>query len=279
MSKSPVLIDKDFVRVRVCRHGPLLYNPSDIYIGGALDRYGESSEAEAVIFRRVVQPGHWVVDIGANVGAHTTAFAQSAGPTGRVIAFEPQRIVFQMLCANVALNALDNVVAHWAAVGAAPGTTVVPSIDYRSTQNFGSFFLGDHSKGDKVPIVTLDSFDLPACHFIKMDVEGMEQQALAGARGTIMRHRPFLYVENDRAANSAGLIRAIMAMEYRLFWHLPPLFNPDNFFGEPENVFPSVVSINMFCTPREKNYSVAGAVEITSPEANWRDAVPAPEKG
>jgi len=55
-------------------------------------------------FRQLVQPGWSILDIGANMGAHTIALARLVGPTGKVLSFEPQRIIFQALCANVALN-------------------------------------------------------------------------------------------------------------------------------------------------------------------------------
>jgi len=54
---------------------------------------------------------------------------------------------------------------------------------------------------------------------------------------------------------------------YRLFWHRPPLYNPDNFFANGDNEFGELLSQNMFCLPRESAFEVSGLVEITSPEA------------
>ncbi|TFG83046.1 MAG: FkbM family methyltransferase, partial [Chromatiales bacterium] len=66
--------------------------------------------------RILLEAGHGYVlynkndtDIGANIGTHTLALARLVGQQGLVFAFEPQRIVFQTLCANMALNSLDNV--------------------------------------------------------------------------------------------------------------------------------------------------------------------------
>jgi len=66
-----------------------------------------------------------------------------------------------------------------------------------------------------------------------------------GAEQTIRRYRPVLYVENDREEKSAALIRQLLALDYRLYWHLPPLFEPRNYFGVTENVFGRIVSVNM----------------------------------
>ena len=87
----------------------MLYNEHDIYIGRSLDLYGEFSEGECDVFRQLIQPGWTVLELGANIGSHTVFLAKRVGPSGRVIAFEPQRIVFQTLCANIALNNLLNV--------------------------------------------------------------------------------------------------------------------------------------------------------------------------
>ena len=56
--------------------------------------------------------------------------------------------------------------------------------------------------GEPVVMVTLDAFDLPACHFLKVDVEGMEVEVLRGAQNTIATYRPLMYVENDREQRS-----------------------------------------------------------------------------
>jgi FkbM family methyltransferase len=254
-----------FNRWKPCRYGTMMYNIHDAYIGRSLDLYGEFSEGEADLFRRIVRPGMVVVEVGANIGAHTVLLAQLVGPSGRVWAFEPQRIVFQTLCANVALNSLTNVDCRHAAVGEEPGEIVVPLIDYRRDNNFGGLSLGDYREGERVPVVTLDRFDLRQCHLLKIDVEGMEQDVLAGARATIARCRPLLYVENDRLDKSSALIRMIDALGYDLYWHEPPYFNPGNFAGNRENVFGGLISTNMLCCPREGGFQPEGLRRVDVP--------------
>ena len=51
-----------------------------------------------------LRPGSTVVDVGANIGAYSTMFAAATGPKGRIYAFEPQRKMFQVLCANAIVN-------------------------------------------------------------------------------------------------------------------------------------------------------------------------------
>jgi FkbM family methyltransferase len=237
------------IRIKRCRHGLFMYNVNDVYIGGALDFYGEFSELEATLFAQLVKPGMTVLDVGANIGAHTVGLAKAVTPTGAVIAFEPQRVIYQMLCGNAALNGLENVSALMAALGKAQGSITVPPMNYHQRNNFGGVSLGNFSAGEVVPLLTLDSFNLTRCDFIKLDIEGMEQEALEGATQTLARCQPILYVENDRPEKSEALIRFLLGVGYRLFWHMPPLFNPDNFLGQSENRYPTLASINMLCIP------------------------------
>jgi FkbM family methyltransferase len=270
--EGTLLLDRAHLRLRLCRHGPMLYNPRDIYIGGSFDAYGEFSEGETLLFRQILQPGMVALDVGANIGAHTVAMAQMVGPAGRVHAYEPQRIVHQMLCANIALNGLTNVVAHWAAATRRPDVLRVPEIDYAAGGNFGGLALGGWDRGELVDGRPIDSLALPACHLLKVDVEGMEAEVLAGADATIRQFRPILYVENDRAANSRVLLEAIMALGYRCWWHTPRLFSPQNFFGEAEDRFPRVVSINVLAVPAERKMNVTEMREITDPGEAWNGA-------
>ena len=259
-----VVLEQPPLRLKHCRHGPFLYFASDAYVGRSLDLYGEYSEGEIALLPRFVQPGQTVLDLGANIGCHTVAMAKIVGAGGTVVAFEPQRIVFQILCANVALNGLMNVHAHCAAIGRQPGRILVPPIDYGRTNNFGGLSLGEWQKGETVPVATVDMLALKECHFIKIDIEGMEGDALAGAAATIARARPLLYVENDRPDKSAALVDQLFMLGYRVYWHTPPLYAPDNFFARGDNVFGPVRSFNVLCIPRERQDITLDLTEVRS---------------
>ena len=267
---SRLLLDQGHVRVKHCRYGPMAYLATDQYVGQSLDRYGEFSEGEVELFRQVIRPGWTVVEIGANMGAHTVFLAKATGSLGRVLAFEPQRVIFQILCANLALNGLSHVEAFHAAAGREPGTITVPRLDYTARQNFGGVSLGSHAAGEAVQQMTIDGLKLPACHLLKIDVEGMEGEVLAGAEQTIRRWRPVLYVENDRPEKSAELIRQALGLGYRLYWHLPRLFNPHNYFGVTENIFGTIVSANMLGFHTSVSQNMTDLREITDPEDDWK---------
>src|SRR6185436_10446252 len=150
--------------VRRCRHGTMLYLQHDAYVGRSLDQYGEYSEGEVAIFRDWLRSGDIALDIGANIGIHTLPMAEIVGPIGFVHAFEPQRVIFHLLCANIALNEINHVKAHPAGVGAAAGTSKVPPLDYGGENNFAGVSIGS-AYGEDVPIITIDSLELPSLRF------------------------------------------------------------------------------------------------------------------
>ncbi len=260
----PSLPPGGFNDIAMCRGGPLLFNRHDQYVGASLRKYGEFSPGEAELFRKLLHPGAIVVEVGANIGAHTVELSRMVGPQGVVVAFEPQRIVFQTLCANLALNSCANVHAFPFAIGAAPGQIIVPALPPDQPANFGGVSLLGATAGETVPLRALDEFQLPHCEVIKLDLEGMEVEALRGGAAFIARHRPILYVENDREERSAELIGLLRSWDYRLYPHTPPLFAPGNFAGDGENIFGAIVSINLLCLPAERNVTVEGVPEIAA---------------
>lgn len=262
------------LRLMHCRHGPMLFRSNDMYIGRSLEIYGEMGEFEVRALRALVAPGDVAIEVGTNIGTNAVPLAQKLGPRGRLFAFEPQRQIHQMLCANVALNALANVVTFWAAAGAQAGRIVVPPINYESRGNFGGVSLGGHEKGERVPVMTIDGLRLSACRLIKIDVEGMELEVLKGADDTIRRLKPRLYMENDRREKSAALISHLLALGYRCWWHLPPLYNPENFRQHQQDIFGRIVSVNMVCLPEGDTTDVSHLRPILSPEDWWKTPPP-----
>ena len=83
--------------------GFFVANENDLYVGRAIIKYGEYSQLEMDLLQQVVAPGNVAVD----VGAHTVGLAKRVGPKGRVLAFEPQPVIFQNLCANLSLIGTD----------------------------------------------------------------------------------------------------------------------------------------------------------------------------
>lgn len=253
---APALIERlgapfpPIVERKACRYGDMLFPAFDHYVGRALHEYGEYSEGEVALFRSIVQPGDVVCDVGANIGAFTVPLAQMVGERGGVFAFEPQPFIYYCLSANVALNSCPNVICERSVVGAQRGTTTIRQLDYREPGNFGGFECDRPQGVIPTNIVTLDAFRLGRCDFIKVDVEGMERDVLLGATRTIAKHRPVLYVESDRPGKVLALCELLARLGYEWRTHQPPLYNPENFAGNPVNVFPNLISQNLICAPK-----------------------------
>lgn len=236
--------------VRECRYGKMHYYANDHYIGRALEIYGEYSQSEADLLRKVLKPGDVVIEAGANVGGLTVALADIVGPEGFVYAYEPQPEYHAMLAKNV--NGRPRVFPIDLALGE---RQTREHIDLRPipldvTHAPGWPITGPTSV--TCGLLSIDYFDFDRLHLIKIDVDGEEHNILKGAEKTIERCRPLLYVEYDKPAAYPDMIPWILARGYRIYQHMAPLFNPNNFAGNPVNVFGSLVSGMLLCVPQER---------------------------
>ena len=258
---------EQFNQITKSRYGMMIYNKNDAYIGRSIEKYGEYSELETVIFDQFVQPGQLVVEVGANIGVHTLFFSRKVGTEGLVLAFEPQRIVYQTLCGNLAINSITNVFCWNTAVGAENGEIVVPALDYKQENNFGCIELETNIDGETVAVVTIDNLKLPKCDVIKIDVEGMEEAVIKGAAETIKQFKPVLYVGCDHADREESLIRTIDSLGYAMHWHRPALYNPNNLAENEENIFEDVVSQNLLCIDKAIDQQMTGFDTVEIPKA------------
>ena len=232
MSKTPMM-PVPFTAIVPTAYGQMMVNRYDINQTMALLTTGKAIDHDeiALLTRvlRMLGPNPTVLDIGANFGTYSLALAAVVGPSGKVQAFEPQRLIYNLLVGSVALDSLTNVYCHNVALGDREGRVEIPQYDYNRPMNFGSVeFTGEQSehlaqarghdpaKAEFVPLTTIDALDFPKADLMKIDVEGMELQVLQGGRQTIGRCRPVLFVEhlkNDREK----LRKAILSLDYVVY--------------------------------------------------------------
>ncbi len=144
------------------------------------------------------------VDVGGHVGLWSRDLSRRFD---RVVAFEPIAELRACFERNVDMT---GVTLHACALGARPGSV---RIGNPSPDNSGGF-THEAEQGEEVPVRTLDSFALDGCDFIKLDIQGMEREALEGARETIARFGPTLCVE-QRKGETAALDFARRELGYR----------------------------------------------------------------
>ncbi len=256
MIKNKIFFKNKNMVIRKYKHGCLLFNKFDKIIGKSIDLYGEWCEEELKLLDKYINEGDVIIDVGANIGTHTVFFAKKVKERGTVYAFEPQRIIFQNLCANASINWLTNVECYNMAVGGTPGYIFVPNLNYLQGRNFGGLRLGTFTEGEKVRLITIDSLKLDRCNLIKIDVEGMESAVLEGSIETISKTRPILFVENNTEKYSRRIIESVKKLGYDAYWHISPYFNKNNYYKSKNKLFKKYGNeINMICFPGDNGYS------------------------
>jgi FkbM family methyltransferase len=192
-------------------------------------------EAETIkAYNKYVAPGSVVLDIGANIGAHTLPLAKIVGETGKVIAFEPTDYAFGKLKKNLSLNeALASRVTVIQALLVATLSEEIPeaipsswtlekTTDDESLKHpvHGGTF---NSLKGALPIRLDDWFEtnpVDRIDFIKMDVDGYEIGVLEGATRTLAKRRPVIimefapYIFEERGRKFSELVSLLRRHDY-----------------------------------------------------------------
>jgi len=253
------------IRMADTLYGKMLYNHNCIYLGRALEVYGEYNENENSVYRQVIKPEDVVWEIGSNAGEQTVLLSQLANK-GKVISFEPQNEIFKILSGNLCINNCNNVYPHNFALGAENTTMKMPFVNYDVPGNYGGVSLLTNTNeflDVQVEVRTADSlYWLPKPNFMKIDVEGMELEVLKGAKAIIRQNQPLMYIENDRPEKSEALIQYLWDLDYKCFWHLTLLFNENNFLKNRVNIYGNISNLNMFCIPNSQEWDLKGMEEV-----------------
>ena len=205
------------------RHGAMILNRFDqmdvgpgeaIGVGGEMLAHGEYQAAECdalaaimALRRDAYGPGVVVLDVGANIGAHTCRWARACEGWGEVYAYEAQERVYYALAGNLALGNHFNAHARHAAVGMVCGVMAIPQMRHTEHANFGGLHLmptgrtpGQSISYEQdladVEMLALDALNFARVDLIKIDVEGMEVGVLKGAARTIQECCPVIYAEH-----------------------------------------------------------------------------------
>ena len=138
-------------------------------------------------------PMKLAIDGGAHVGAWSKFMAQDFEV---LYSFEPSHDTFEALTYN--MRGVTNVHLRNQAIGAAPGLihmTLGDIMKNIEAKNTGARFI-EEGEGSDIERITIDSLELPALDFLKMDIEGSEPNALAGARETLIKYKPIVLFED-----------------------------------------------------------------------------------
>jgi len=202
-------------------HGTMIVNRNDYRMIDETHGYGvgfqllntgeydmqEVNLVKFILNQRLNDYGDGVVaiDCGANIGVHTIEWAKALHNKGSVVSFEAQEQVYYALCGNIAINNCFNVTAYNSAVGDRNCIIDIPKPNYFQPSTFGSMEIKQHEGSEnigqaldkmvKVEQVALDDLPIARLDFLKVDVEGMEFEVLAGADNIIEKHKPQMLIE------------------------------------------------------------------------------------
>lgn len=155
-------------------------------------------EPDIAFLRRFVAPDSWVVDVGANVGFFSRRFCNWVSGNGRVLAFEPEAENFRVLQRITKQLRSDALLCRQSLVADIDGMLYLEL----NPDNPADHHIG--SQGVPTPAMRLDTaidqLGSPRVGLLKIDVQGAELRVIDGARETLARSRPAIYMEIDDGA-------------------------------------------------------------------------------
>lgn len=143
---------------------------------------------------KYTKEGMIVLDIGANIGAHTLSLSKIAGKNGVIYAFEPTQYAFDKLQKNIGLNSDLNIKSYRVALSDFKEDD--REITYRSSWKTDGSFV---DASCKVNFIKLDDFisenNISSVDLIKIDVDGNEFGVLNGGLKMLKKNHPQLIME------------------------------------------------------------------------------------
>lgn len=176
---------------------------------------GRYESAEVAVFTSLVHGGHTVFDVGAHVGFYTLLAARLVGASGRVVSIEPFPRNLGYLRRHVKLNDCANVRVVAAAVADIAG--------HATFAEGGTDAEGQLTAAGtlEVEVVTLDAIaygtpGMPLPTVLKIDVEGAEQRALAGAERLLAEAKPDILLSTHGRENYVGCQVTLLRHGYKV---------------------------------------------------------------
>jgi FkbM family methyltransferase len=205
-----------------------------IYLGNIFERQTRRA------LSKLTEPSATVLDIGANVGAHTLHLAKCVGPGGKVLAFEPTGFAFRKLSRNIALNPSLNprIVAYHCFLAASDRAQMPTSIysswplaehfiEDSAAKDIHSKHMGHAMSTEAAHARSIDSILLetntPRVQLVKLDVDGFECEVLRGAELLLRDSRPTFvmelapYVLDERGTSLVELVDIFYQYGYRFY--------------------------------------------------------------
>jgi FkbM family methyltransferase len=214
-------------------YGPLLVHRNDTHIGKTILETGYWEKDEIKFLASLIEQLYQnfekfiIIDVGANIGTYTVALSRIFGDKASIYSFEAQRIIFQILAGNCAINSLKNVYTFNNVVSDEHLQLVkFNTHNYTNPINFGGLEIEKALNSDNVPennvvpesaySIQLDKLDLDLVALMKIDIEGMELRAILGAENVISKYRPVIFYEYFKTDN-AKILKILSKYNYTIY--------------------------------------------------------------
>jgi FkbM family methyltransferase len=216
-----VAIDRD---IEVDREGlRWSLNPAN-YGHGSLFWLGTKDQWDLFHLRRLIRPESVILDVGANFGYYALTLANASGRRCRIHALEPNPANFDRLLSHITWNSLEGVIqAHHLGVSDQPEIVAMSE----PADNSGHTAVVPDGEIKGVMLTTLDKFceeaGLDRLDALILDVEGLEERALQGAKRTLERFKPLVFVElfppvmRRQGSSPEAAARILTELGYQLF--------------------------------------------------------------
>jgi len=237
---------------------------------------GEYCEGELETLTSLNLENKALIEICSNIGEITVPLAKYfKGNNCKIFAYEFIENSYYLLCANLALNGVENVTAY--REGA-----ICPAknnyISKRGINNSGKFNLSNHR--DEFSGSLESSFDYQfneidkpyKIGLIKIGLSDDVFRVLMSVKHFMNLDRPYLYINNPVPKNSPALLSYVKSMNYKLYWDMPFIITEDNYFGAMLDMStPRLIGVNILGVPLEMvptlHPKLKGLAEVD--DLNW----------
>jgi FkbM family methyltransferase len=202
---------------------------NDLPLGLKLQAYKRDAVGRGLYRRKIHEPAltnlllsrfatpaqRTFIDVGANIGYFSCLLSKLAGPSGTVLAVEPEPKNFQLLEHNLRMNRLENVVVHRCALGASDGTAML-GLYKPSNRGRHSIVDANPKSAIEVRVRALDELvksstsHVSSWSLLKVDVEGYEGLMMEGAKETISRTETLVMEFSPELLKKTGVDPASM---------------------------------------------------------------------
>jgi FkbM family methyltransferase len=226
--------------------------------------YGEWCEGEIDLLRKILEPDSIAIEVGSNIGMHAVPISLIC-EHGTIYCYEPQRILSQILAANMAINDRTNAIIRQCAAFNEAKLEEIESCQYEQPWNYGAFSIANGFSHEQtypspthrepVEFVRLDDDQclsgLKRLDLLKIDAEGSETAVIDGAQHLITKFKPAILAEANTAKGFNSLKSILDRLNYQCYWHCSRRARQNNF--NLSSWLISGADINILCLHSEKS--------------------------